>query len=179
MSVTTETGAGTCVFRVQIDGPIDAVWKELTKTGEVQPAIFNNVMHTSGGVAPGSVIQMRSKDGKYVGIVGTILEVNPPHRFSHTLRFTHLDDPECVVVYDLAEKDGGTEFTLTIERMPEGTKTAKSMAQGGPMICSTLKAVIEKGSAPLMIRVLFGAFAVLAPVTTPSKCKAENWPMNA
>jgi uncharacterized protein YndB with AHSA1/START domain len=179
MSVSTEQSSGRCVFRVQINGPIDAVWRELTKTGEVQPAIFNNVMHTSGGVQPGSLMQMRSKDGKYVGMVGTILEVTPPHRFSHTLRFTHLDDPECVVVYELREKDGGTEFTLTVEKMPEGTKTGKSMMQGGPMICSTLKAVIEQGGPPLMTRVLFAAFGALAPITTPSKCKAEHWPLRA
>lgn len=177
MTVTKDIAAKKAVFRVQINGPIEAVWAELTKTGSPQPAIFNNVMHTSGGVEPGSVIQMRSKNGKYVGIVGRILEVDPPRRFSHTLRFTHLDDPECTVIYELAEKDGGTEFTLTVENMPENTKTAKSMAQGGPMICSTLKSVIETGDAPLMTRVLFGAFAALAPVTTPAKCKAENWPM--
>jgi hypothetical protein len=43
-------------------------------------------MHTSAGVAPGSAIQMRSKNGRYVGMVGEILEVDPPRLFRHTLR---------------------------------------------------------------------------------------------
>jgi len=179
MTVTRDIGQNKAVFRIRIDGPIDAVWAELTKTGSPQPAIFNNVMHTSGEIGPGTTMQMRTKDGKYVGMVGEIIEVDPPRKFSHTLRFTHLDDPACTVVYELEEKDGGTEFTLTVENMPEGTKTAKSMAQGGPMICSTLKAVIEKGRAPLMTRVLFGAVGALAPVMTPAKCKTEHWPLKA
>ncbi|MBZ0170782.1 MAG: SRPBCC domain-containing protein [Phycisphaerales bacterium] len=177
MTVTKEVGSTKAVFKIHINGPINAVWAELIKTGEPQASFFNNVLHTSGGVQPGSVMQMRTKNGRYVGVVGKILEIDPPRRYSHTMRFTHLDDPECVIVYELAEKDGGTEFTLTVENMTEGTKSAKSMAQGGPMICSTMKAVIEKGGAPLMTRVLFGVFGALAPVTTPAKCKVENWPL--
>ncbi len=45
------------VSRVFIQGSIDAVWRELTKTGETQKAMFNMVMHTSG-LRPGAMIQM-------------------------------------------------------------------------------------------------------------------------
>lgn len=179
MSVDKNVTDDRAVFRVHINGPRQAVWDEMTKSGEPQAAIFHNVMHTSGGVAPGSTIQMRSKNGKYVGMVGEILEVDPPRRFAHTLKFTHLDEPETVVVYELEEKDGGTEFTLTVEKLDLSTKTGKSMVQGGPMICGVLKSVIENGNAPLMNRVLFGTLGALAPVMTPAKCKAEHWPLNA
>lgn len=175
-----DTAGGRAVFRIEIDGTIDAVWRELTKTGEPQAAIFNSVMHTSGGVAPGSTIQMRTKDGRYVAMVGKILEVDPPRRFSHTIRFTQHDDPECTVVYELAELPGGrTRFTLTVENMPEGTKTASGMKQGGPMICATLKAVVERGQAPLMTRVMFAVFGLLGPLMTPARCKADRWPLQA
>lgn len=179
MSVDKNVTDDKAVFRVHINGPRQAVWDEMTKSGEPQAAIFHNVMHTSAGVAPGSTIQMRSKNGKYVGMVGEILEVDPPRRFAHTLKFTHLEEPETVVIYELEEKDGGTEFILTVEKLDQSTKTGKSMVQGGPMICGVLKSVIENGNAPLMNRVLFGALGALAPVMTPAKCRAEHWPLNA
>ena len=179
MSVEKTVEGEKAVFRVFIDGPRQAVWDELTKPGEPQAAIFHNVMHTSGGVAPGSVIQMRSKNGKYVGMVGEILEVDPPRKFAHTLRFTQLDEPETVVVYELDEKEGGTQFTLTVEKLVADNKTGKYMIQGGPMICSVLKSVIENGNAPFGNRILFGVLGALAPVMTPKRCKAEHWPLEA
>ena len=177
MNTAADQSSTRAVYTVTINAPIDAVWKELTKTGEPQPAIFNSVMHTSGGVRPGSTIQMRTKDNKFVAMVGAILEVTPPTRFSHTLKFTQHDDPECIVVYELEDRGGSTHFTLTIENMPQGTKTAKSMKQGGPMICNTLKRVCETGKAALMIRTLYAVFGLLGPIMTPAKCKVENWPL--
>lgn len=179
MSVEKTVESEKAVFRIFINGPRQAVWDELTKSGEPQAAIFHNVMHTSGGVAPGSTIQMRSKNGKFVGMVGEILEVDPPRKFAHTLRFTQLDEPETIVVYELDEKDGGTQFTLTVEKLVADNKTGKYMIQGGPMICSVLKSVIENGNAPLGNRVLFGVLGALAPVMTPKKCRAEHWPLEA
>jgi uncharacterized protein YndB with AHSA1/START domain len=179
MSVERTVEGDRAVFRVHINGSRQAVWDEMTRTDGPQPAIFHNVMHTSAGVAPGSAIQMRSKNGRYVGMVGEILEVDPPRLFRHTLRFTHLDDPETVVTYELEEKDGGTEFTLTVDRLVADNKTGKAMVGGGSMICSVLKSVIENGNAPLVNRVLFGVLGTLAPVMTPRKCKAEHWPIEA
>lgn len=178
MSVEQTVTAGRAVYRVHIAGPREAVWAEMTKAGEPQAAIFHNVMHTSGGVVPGSTIQMRSKNGRLVGMVGEILEVDPPRLFKHTLRFTHIDEPETIVTYELSEADGGTEFTLTVDKLDETNKTGKSMLQGGPMICGVLKSVIENGKAPLMNRVLFGTLGVVAPLMTPARCKAEHWPLD-
>ena len=178
MSVEKAVTSGRAVYKVHIAGPREAVWAEMTKTGEPQAAIFHNVMHTFGGVAPGSTIQMRSKNGKLVGMVGEILEVDPPRLFRHTLRFTHIDEPETIVTYELAEADGGTEFTLTVDKLDETNKTGKAMLQGGPMICGVLKSVIENGKAPLMNRFLFGTLGVVAPLMTPARCKAEHWPLD-
>ncbi len=177
MSVEKQVSDGRAVFKIHIEAPRETVFAEMTKSGEPQAAIFHNVMHTAGGVAPGSTIQMRSKNGKYVGMVGEILEVDPPRLFKHTLRFTHIDEPETIVTYELSEKDGGTDFTLTVDKLVATNKTGKSMLQGGGMICSVLKSVVENGKAPLMNRVLFGTLGALAPMMTPAKCKAENWPL--
>ena len=75
------------VFKVHIKGTIDEVWHEITKTDELQVAMFNTRMHTNG-LEPGGKIHMRSGNGKYTGVVGEVLEFDPPNRFVHTFKFT-------------------------------------------------------------------------------------------
>ena len=165
------------VFKIRIEGTLDQVWHELTKTDEVQKAMFDSQMHTDG-LEPGGTICMRSVDGKYTAVVGKVLKVVPRQILSHTFRFTTYDDPECTVTYDLKETDGGVDFKLTSEGVPSGTKTAKQMKQGGPMICNTLKAVVETGKPPLGTRILYVLFKLLAPLN-PKRCRSENWPIPA
>ncbi len=165
----------TFVAKIFIRGTIDAVWREITKTDAVQGAMFNMRMHTNG-LALGGHIQMRTDDGKYTGVVGEILEYDPPHRYAHTFRFTQHDDPQCVVTYDLEEVDGGVEFTLTSSDVTVGTKTAKQMKSGGDFICKTLKAIIETGRPKLHVRLIYGIFRLLA-FTSPAHTRAEHWPL--
>lgn len=160
-------------FRVHIEAPIEDVWHEITRTDEPILAFFNSRMDV-GVLAPGSRLAMRTPDGKYTAIVGEILEWDPPKRFAHTFKFTAYDDPECQVLYDLEEVEGGTQFTLTIKDLPEGTKTAKQMVQGGTMIVNTLKRVMETGKPSLGIRVLYTLFKLTAPFT-PKRCLSEHW----
>jgi len=169
-------GATKSKFRVWIDGSIEDVWHEITRTDAPIAAFFNSQMHVSR-LAPGSRLAMRTPDGKYTGVVGEILEFDPPRRFAHTFRFTNYDDPECRVIYDLEESEGGVEFTLTITDLPEGTKTAKQMVQGGKLIVNTLKSVIETGRPAFGTRLLFGVFKLMAPLT-PRKCLSQNWPVD-
>lgn len=164
------------VFRVHINGTLDQVWNELTKTHEVQKAMFNSRMHTTQ-LVPGAPIRMCTADGKYTAVAGEVIEIQERVRFSHTFRFTSYDDPACEVVYDLAQQEGGVSFTLTILNLAEGTKTAKQMRQGGPMICNTLKAVVEIGKPPLGTRLLYGMFGLLAPFT-PKRCLSDRWPLD-
>ena len=162
------------VFKIHIKGSVDDVWREITKTDEVNKSFFDMRMDTPG-LKPGAPIRMRSKNGKYTGVVGDVLEFDPPRRFSHTFKFTTLDDPPCRVTYELEEAAGGVDFTLRIDDLPVGTKTAKQMAQGGNMIVKTLKAMVETGRPPLGTRMLYVLFKLMAPLT-PKKCLSENWP---
>lgn len=172
----TRRGETQAMFRIVIRGSIEAVWHEITRTDRPIPAFFNSQMHV-GRLAPGSKLAMRSADGKYTGVVGEILEYDPPRRFAHTFKFTNYDDPYCTVTYDLEEVDGGVAFTLTITDLPAGTKSAKQMLQGGTMIANTLKHVIETGRPAFGTRLLFGVFALMAPMT-PRKCRSEHWPID-
>lgn len=169
------TATTKAVFRVVIDGGIDAVWRELTKQGEAQAAVFNAWLHAQT-LAPGKKIQMRTASGKYVMVVGEVTDFSPPHRFAHTFRFTQYDDPECEVIYELKQLPAGVECTLTVDRMPVGSKTAKDMQGGGAMIVNTLQSVVETGKPPLKIRIMYWMFGVLEFVL-PKKSAVGNWPM--
>ena len=150
------------VSKVFIKGTLEAVWREITKTDELQKAFFNMRLHTRG-LEPGAKIAMRSPDGKYTGVVGEVIEWDPPRRYAHTFRFTQYDDPPCRVIYELEETEGGVEFTLTTEDVVKDSKTAKQMKSGAGMISKTLKAIVETGRPSFGIRVLYVFFALLAP----------------
>ena len=102
----TEVATKKAVFKIHIRATIEDVWKEITKTGEALPFFFGSVMETPG-LEIGAPIRMRTPSGKYTGVVGDVVEFDPPRRFAHTFRFTHLDDPECTVIYELEEADDG------------------------------------------------------------------------
>lgn len=167
--------ADRAVFKIQIAAQVQDVWKEITRTDRPIPAFFNMRMHTTG-LKVGAPMQMRTKSGKYTGVVGEVLEYDPPRRFAHTFKFTNLKDPPCKVIYELRESGGGTEFTLILEDLPLGTKTAKQMQQGATMIQNTLKAVMETGRPSFGTRMLFGIFRLLEP-TSPKSMRVENWPL--
>ncbi len=125
----------------------------------------------------GAPLRMRTPSGKHTGVVGEVLEFDPPHRFSHSFKFTQLDDPYCKVTYDLKEMSGGVEFILTSEDIAPESKTEEYMKRGGPFIAVTLKAVMEKKPLPLKSRfVLF--MCKWTEFMTPKKSLSANWPMD-
>ncbi len=174
----TNDSSNRRIFRIEINAPIERVWREITRTDAPILCFFNNRMCLSpGGLTAGSKLAMRSPDGKWTGVVGTILASEPPHRFSHTFKFTNFNDPECKMTYELKPTKTGTEFTLIIDDLPVGTKSAKQMLQGGNLIVNTLKSVMETGKPGVGVRILFAMFKVLGPIMTPKQCRSENWPV--
>lgn len=164
------------IFRIVIDGPQQAIFDEITRTDRPLGAVYNAVLHTDG-VRPGGRFQMRTGTGRHVIVDGDILECDPPRRFVHTHRFTQHDDPVCRVAYDLKPVTGGIEVTMTVEDIPTGTKTAKSMQQGGPFILGNLKAIIERGKLPLSTRLMYLMMDNMEFVL-PARTKSENWPLD-
>jgi uncharacterized protein YndB with AHSA1/START domain len=164
------------VHRVVIKASIQQVWDTLTEQGVKQPFFFNSVLHTTT-LAPGAPMRMRTPDGKYTGVVGEVLELDPPHRYVTTFKFTNYNDPLCKVTHELKEVADGVEYTLTSENVPVGTKTESQMRQGGGFITKTLKGVVENGKPPFgsrMILTLIGLTAFLSPKV----CRSENWPLD-
>lgn len=165
------------VHKIFIAAPISKVWQQITKRDGLQAQFFNSRLDTPG-LQTGAPIRMRTgRDGKYTSVVGEVLEFDPPYVYSHSFKFTSLDDPYCKVTYRLAEVDGGTEFTLINEDMPAGSKTEDYMTKGADFILNTLKGVMENGQPPFKYRLLLAMIGALA-FTTPKKCNSENWPFD-
>lgn len=164
------------VYKVIINAPIGKVWQELTKQNGLCAHFFNAQLDTPG-LQVNAPIRMRSKNGKYTSVVGEVLEWNPPFVYSHSFKFTNLDDPYCKVTYRLKEVEGGTEFTLINENVPADSKTADYMAQGGTFITETLKEVIENGKPAFKHRFILNMIS-LTSFMTPAKCKSEHWPFD-
>jgi uncharacterized protein YndB with AHSA1/START domain len=165
------------VFRIFIKADIQRVWRELTKQGEAQGAIFNAWLHSPGALQAGVPMQMRTGTGKHVIVQGTVEVFEPPFRFVHTHRFTQYDDPVCRVRYDLKPVGDGVEVTLTVAGMPAGTRTAKSMASGGNSILATLKAICETGRPSFGTRLMYWMFSRME-FLLPARTRSEHWPLH-
>ena len=155
---------------------IQEVWDTLTQQGQLLPFFFNSVLHTTT-LAPGAPMRMRSKNGKYTGVVGEVLELDPPHLYVTTFKFTNFDDPPRRVTHQLKEVDGGVEYTLISENIPAGTNTEKQMKQGGEFIVKTLKGIVENGKPPASSRLVL-TMIWLFSWTTPKRSLTENWPLD-
>jgi hypothetical protein len=165
------------IFRITIAGTMEAVFRELTKTGEPQGAVFNSMMTLDApGLVRGRKLQMRTVSGKHAVVIGEVVEHVAPTRFAHTHRFTQHDDPFCTVVYDLKKVEGGVEVTLTVENIPAGTGTEKEMMKGGDFILKNLKAIVETGRPPFGTRLMYAMFGALEFVL-PARTKSEHWPL--
>lgn len=164
------------VYRVVIHAPVEKVWETLTRENEPLPFFFGSELKTTG-LGPGAPIRMRSPDGKWTGVVGDVLEFDPPRRYSHTFKFTSQDDPLCRVTYDLEPVADGTRFTLTAEEVPAGTKTEKYMGQGAEFISETLKAVVESGRPTLKQRLMLTMMKATS-FMTPKTSLSEHWPLD-
>jgi uncharacterized protein YndB with AHSA1/START domain len=161
---------------VIIEAPIEKVWATLTKTDAILPFFFCSVMKTTK-LAVGAPIRMRSPDDKLTAVAGEVVEFDPPHCFAHTFKFTDQVDPVCLVRYELKSIEGGTEFTLTSENVPMGTKTERQMASGGKLIVNTLKNYVETGRPPFIANVIGVVNKLMKPFAS-KKCRSENWPFD-
>lgn len=129
------------------------------------------------GLKPGARYRMVHPNQKVAMVVGEVLAFEPPHLYAHTFQMTNIDEPPCKVTYELTEKDGGTEFCLTIENALEGGKLIKEMASSQGFIGGNLKSICETGKPAFsgrMVGLLGPIFGWLAK----KEQKVENWPLD-
>jgi uncharacterized protein YndB with AHSA1/START domain len=83
--------------------------------------------------------------------VGEILEADPPRRLSYT--FKHVLDDELrneapsKVVFMIEPHGKLVKLTLTHEGFAEGSKLLDGISKGWPAILSSLKSLLESGTA--------------------------------
>lgn len=165
----------TAIYKVLIEAAIDDVWAELVDRQSPKPYLFNSILEAPA-VEAGVPYRMVSKRRRNVAVIGDILEIDPPHRLVQSFRFTQYDDPPCKVIYLLKAVQGGVEFSLITEDVPVGTKTEKSMADGGKFIVRNFKSWVESRRPTFSGRLILTMIDVAEPFA-PKSTRIENWPL--
>jgi uncharacterized protein YndB with AHSA1/START domain len=157
------------VFTIDIAVPRQRVWDEITKTGRIQLALNNTVLESP--MTKGSKLRYYSPSRKRVFVVGEIVEVTPPRRFSHTFKLLMNGgaDAPSLVTWDLEETPAGCRVTLTHSGWTDQVKTHKGTASGWIGILAILKQQLETGDIPLKTKVtyaLMNAMMFMLPKST-------------
>lgn len=156
------------VVSIHIAVPVERVWEEITKTGRVQRALYNTVL--DGTLEPGSRLRYYSPDRKRVFIVGEIVEVEAPRRFSHTYWFTMWKGgPPTLVTWELEPEAGGCRVTVTHSGWTGEHEAYEKTVGGWTEILGLLKQDLETGELPLKTRIMYrvmGWFMFMMPKTT-------------
>ena len=165
---TQATALDDRVLSIEIAAPIETVWNEITKTGAIQRALYNTVLETD--LKPGSRLRYYSPNKKRVFIVGEVVEVSPPTKFSHTYLFLQSMVEPTLVTWELQESPSGCRVTLTHSGWTEANaKHHKDAARGWTEILGLLKQQVETGDIPLKFKVMYalmGLFLGMLPKRT-------------
>ena len=142
------------VASIYIDVPVERVWEEITKTGRVQRALYNTVLETE--LKPGARLRYYSPDRKRVFIVGEVVEVQAPRRFSHTYLFTMWKGGgPTLVTWELKPEGKGCRVQVTHSGWTAAHEAAEKTGAGWREILGLLKQDLETGTLPLKTRIMY------------------------
>lgn len=167
------------VISIHIGVPRERVWNAITRTGEVQRAMYNTVLETE--LTPGARLRYYSPDRQRVFIIGEVVEVEPPRRFAHTYWFTTWKSgPPTLVTWELEEEgDTGCRVTVTHSGWTEEHDKPEKTGAGWKQILELLKSELETGDIPagtkLMYR-LMGWFMFAMPKRTKAEYADDHYP---
>lgn len=94
-----------------VTAEIEDVWRALTDPDDEQQHAYGHVVESSW--MPGEPVRYLDTDGTEM-IVGSVVDVDPPHRLVHTFAYTAAADPATV-------GDDETRVTWALESSDEGT----------------------------------------------------------
>ena len=167
----TESVQPDQICSIVINVPREAVWQEITKTGQIQRPLYNTVLDID--LRPGGPLLYASENGKRVFVAGEVLEVDPPRLLKHTYVFTMSPEPVTQVTWELEEVEGGCRVTITHAGWTT-EKDAKKHGAGWIEILGLLKSELETGDIPTKTKVIYwvqGLFMWMLPSST----RAERW----
>ena len=167
------------VASIHIDVPPERVWESITRTGAIQPALYNTVLDTR--LEPGARLRYYSPDRKRVFIIGEVVAVEPPRKLAHTYWFTTWKSgPPTLVTWELEpEGEGGCRVTVTHSGWTEEHDKPEKSGAGWKQILDLLKSDLETGDIPagtkLMYRIM-GWFMFAMPKSTKAEHADEYYP---
>jgi uncharacterized protein YndB with AHSA1/START domain len=168
---STTTSLPDHVISIHIAVPVQRVWDEITKTGRIQRSLYNTILDTD--LKPGSRLRYYSPDRKRVFIVGEIVEVVPPRRFSHTYQMLiNGVEPPTLVTWELKEENGGTRVTIVHSGWTSAHKKPEKVAAGWTEILGILKTELETGDIALKTKLMYGMMSAFM-FALPKETKRE------
>jgi uncharacterized protein YndB with AHSA1/START domain len=131
----------------RIDAPIERVWNAITTPAEIKRWFFG--VDTESDWKVGSqLVHTGQYQGKPYVDKGEILEIESPKRLVHTHWSDISGKPDMpehyqTVAWDLAERDGGTQLTITEQNLPssEAARTSEAAWAGA---LKSLKEMLER-----------------------------------
>lgn len=131
----------------RIDAPIARVWQAITTPAEIKRWFFG--VDTESDWKVGSqLVHTGQYQGKPYIDKGEILEIESPKRLVHTHWSDISGKPDMpehyqTVAWDLAERDGGTQLTITEQNLPssEAARTSEAAWAGA---LKSLKEMLER-----------------------------------
>jgi uncharacterized protein YndB with AHSA1/START domain/DNA-binding transcriptional ArsR family regulator len=144
----TTTTAPAFVSAIYIRATPEAIWRALTETDFTRRYYFRCSIESS--FEAGAPYRMAA--GDELQIEGTILEVDPPRRLVQTFHgvwdAAMAADAPTTVTWEIEETQPGVcRLTLVHDGLVAGSTTLEQVSGGWPLILSSLKTLLETGTA--------------------------------
>jgi len=146
--MTTVTQTTTQVHQVYIKATPEQIWEAITTPAFVAQYFFGTRVESTCQV--GSPIRYWSPDRSKLWGDNTVLESDPPRRFSYTWKSLYdaelAEEEESRVTWEIEPQEGGiSKLTVIHDRLDGAPKTADRVSGGWMLILSGLKTLLETG----------------------------------
>ena len=135
------------VYTTYIETTPDKLWAALTSSEFSRQYWFGTELRTDWTIGSPFALVMNGTPTD----VGEILEFDPPRRLSYTFRHVLQDElrneKPTKVVFKLEPHGKLVKLTLTHEGFAETSKLLDGISKGWPAILSSLKSLLETGTA--------------------------------
>jgi uncharacterized protein YndB with AHSA1/START domain len=135
------------VYVTYIETTPEKLWEALTSSDFSRRYWFGTELRTDWKIGSPFALVMNGTTTD----VGEILEADPPRRLSYSFRHVLDDDMRIEkptkVVFTIEPHGKLVKLTLTHEGFAEGSKLLDGISKGWPAILSSLKSLLESGTA--------------------------------
>jgi uncharacterized protein YndB with AHSA1/START domain len=135
------------VYVTYIETTPEKLWEALTSSEFSRRYWFNSDVKSDWKVGSPFELVMNGTTTD----VGEILEADPPRRLSYSFRHVLNEDlrgePPSKVVFKIERHGKFVKLMLTHEGFAEGSKLLDGVSKGWPAILSSLKSMLETGTA--------------------------------